>query len=266
VKKPTDHLFSLLTPRQPITSTPYALRTLAATSADTLSSACTLCVTDAHIQAVDGSKVTGTVPNAANASTAVNVTGVVQIANGGTGSATKNFVDLNTDQTVSGNKTFAGTLTGNGSGLTNLNGANITNNTVNASALAADTFPNSRNLSLLGSLRWDRLKSQKDFTVGTSPAAISFDGTSIWVANSGSNNVNKLGASDGAAQGTFSVGSNPIGIAFDGLNVWIANKDSGNVTKLRASDGAGQGIFAVDPNPQAIAFDGTNIWSRAVQA
>jgi hypothetical protein len=62
VKKPTDHLFSLLTPRQPVTSTPYALRTSVANSADTLSSACTLCVTDAHIQAVDGSKVAEPLP------------------------------------------------------------------------------------------------------------------------------------------------------------------------------------------------------------
>ena len=111
VKKPTDHLFSLLTPRQPITSTPYAMRTSVANSADTLSSACTLCVTDAHIQAVDGSKVAGTVANAANASTAVNVTGVVQIANGGTGSTTQNFVDLSTDQSsIGGYKAFTGAV------------------------------------------------------------------------------------------------------------------------------------------------------------
>ena len=39
--------------------------------------------------------------------------GVVPIANGGTGSATQNFVDLTTAQTVAGNKTFSGTLSGN---------------------------------------------------------------------------------------------------------------------------------------------------------
>jgi hypothetical protein len=36
------------------------------------------------------------------------VTGVLPLANGGTGSSTKNFVDLTTDQNVAGNKTFSG--------------------------------------------------------------------------------------------------------------------------------------------------------------
>lgn len=40
--------------------------------------------------------------------TANNVTGVVAITNGGTGSATQNFVDLINDQTVAGNKIFSG--------------------------------------------------------------------------------------------------------------------------------------------------------------
>ncbi len=39
--------------------------------------------------------------------------GVVPIANGGTGSPTKNFVDLTTAQTIGGNKTFSNTLSGN---------------------------------------------------------------------------------------------------------------------------------------------------------
>ena len=121
--------YTTLTPRQPLTSSPYAIKSTNATLAD----------------------------SATSATTALNVTGVVQIANGGTGSPTQNFVDLSTNQTVGGTKTFTGTLAGNGSGLTNLNGANITNNTVNASALASDTFPNNQNLSRLGSLRWDLL-------------------------------------------------------------------------------------------------------------
>jgi hypothetical protein len=50
--------------------------------------------------------------NADNATNAVNVTGVVAIANGGTGSASQNFLDLTTDQTVAGIKTFTGTVVG----------------------------------------------------------------------------------------------------------------------------------------------------------
>jgi hypothetical protein len=93
--------FQTLTPRQEITSSPFSIKSLNAASADSLSSACVLCVTDAQIQTIDGSKVTGTV---ANAVTAVNVSGIVQLANGGTGSSTQNFVDLSTNQSVGGNK------------------------------------------------------------------------------------------------------------------------------------------------------------------
>ncbi|HJV18924.1 MAG TPA: hypothetical protein VJ552_03510 [Sediminibacterium sp.] len=45
--------------------------------------------------------------------TASNVTGVVAISNGGTGSATQNFVDLSSIQTVAGVKTFSSNITAN---------------------------------------------------------------------------------------------------------------------------------------------------------
>lgn len=101
--------YTTLTPRQPLTSSPYSVK-----SKNTASVSCSLCITDAQISAVDGGKVTGTVANAATAATAGNVSGVVAIANGGTGSSTKDFVDLSTDQSsIGGNKTFNGTLNAN---------------------------------------------------------------------------------------------------------------------------------------------------------
>jgi hypothetical protein len=51
--------------------------------------------------------VTGNAATATTATTAGSVTGVVAIAHGGTGSATQNFVDLTTAQSVGGVKTFA---------------------------------------------------------------------------------------------------------------------------------------------------------------
>ncbi len=62
--------YSTLAPRQPLTSAPYSLYST-------------------------------------NAGTAANLSGVLPVGNGGTGSATKNFVDLNTDQTVGGVKTYS---------------------------------------------------------------------------------------------------------------------------------------------------------------
>jgi hypothetical protein len=47
--------------------------------------------------------------------TAANVTGIVAVANGGTGSSTQNFVDLTTAQTVAGAKTFSGNTAVSGS-------------------------------------------------------------------------------------------------------------------------------------------------------
>jgi hypothetical protein len=60
--RPTGGSFTTLTPRQPITSTPYALKSQNATTADGLSVVCTNCVTSSQIQSVNGSAVTGTIP------------------------------------------------------------------------------------------------------------------------------------------------------------------------------------------------------------
>lgn len=125
VRTSGDPGYTTLTPRQPLTATPYSMRSSNAGTADSLSSACVLCITDAQISDIDGSKVTGSVANAVNAVSALtanNVTGVVAIVNGGTGSSTKSFVDLSTAQTVGGDKSFTGILSGNGSGLTNISG------------------------------------------------------------------------------------------------------------------------------------------------
>lgn len=109
--------YTQLSPRLQIGSTPYS---------QALS--CVVCVNSDQIVSVDGSKITGTVANASNATTATSatsaytVTGIVGIANGGTGSNVKNFVDLANTQTVGGNKTFTGVLSGNGAGLINVPG------------------------------------------------------------------------------------------------------------------------------------------------
>jgi len=57
---------------------------------------------------------------------------------------------------------------------------------------------------------------------------------SIWVANAGSNKVNKLRPSDGASLGTFPIGASPIAIVFDGTSMWVANLNSNNVSRLPA--------------------------------
>jgi DNA-binding beta-propeller fold protein YncE len=72
------------------------------------------------------------------------------------------------------------------------------------------------------------------YATGTNPWGVAFDGTNIWVTNTGSNNVTKLLASTGATVGTY---TNPDAVAFDGTNIWVANDISFTVTKLLASTG-----------------------------
>jgi hypothetical protein len=151
VKKAADPGFTTLAPRQKITSSPYAIQAASALFATNAGNA-------------------QTAVSAATATTAQNVSGVVAVANGGTGSATQNFVDLTTNQTVGGNKNFTGTISGNGSGLTNLNTPTASNflfsfDNVNRGGFdAANTFQNvlfSQNSNLNG---WFHITNTAEFT------------------------------------------------------------------------------------------------------
>ena len=71
--------FTTLTPRQQVTSAPRSVRSLNAASADSMSTACNLCITDSHIQSIAGSKITGSVANADNATTAGTATNATQL-------------------------------------------------------------------------------------------------------------------------------------------------------------------------------------------
>src|SRR5262249_30285015 len=62
VKKTTDPTYTTLSPRQPVSSTPYALHSLNAATADGLSVACINCITSIQIQSVNGGAVTGLIP------------------------------------------------------------------------------------------------------------------------------------------------------------------------------------------------------------
>jgi len=93
--------FTPLTPRQPLTSTPYAVKSMNAanaTTADGLSVACINCVTSSQIASVNGSAVTGTIPVASVPSGSANY-----IQNTTSPQAASNF-------NISGDGTVGGTL------------------------------------------------------------------------------------------------------------------------------------------------------------
>src|SRR5260370_11479265 len=62
VRRTSSDPYTVLAPRQQVTSAPYAIRSANAVVADQLSTACVGCVQDAQINAVAGSKVTGPLP------------------------------------------------------------------------------------------------------------------------------------------------------------------------------------------------------------
>ena len=107
------------------------------------------------------------------------VTGILPIANGGTGSATQNFVDLTTVQTVAGAKTFTGTPTAftptasTTAATTRFLFTGAADTTLTASTEAPSTYFN------LGQTRQHAtgaLSLQRDFRI--TPSTHSFVGTS----------------------------------------------------------------------------------------
>lgn len=171
------------------------------------------------------------------------------------------FLQL-TGGTITGSLSVNGTITGNGSGVTNIIGSNIASQSVTSQQLSPESLPNSTAFKLLGSLRWDLLKGQANFPLGSAPTGIVFDGAHIWVG--GSNNVSKIRVSDGVNLGSFNVGSQVNKLAFDGANIWVTNAGPSTVTKIRASDGMNLGSFPAGSSPTGIAYDGANLWIASV--
>jgi hypothetical protein len=298
VKHPADSSFTALSPRQQLTSNPYAIRSSNAATADVATNATQLGgvasgqyvlttdprMTDARSPLSGSDNYIQNSTNQQSASFNVAGNGVIG-GNLGIGA-----IDAGSLLNITGgaivrariNSTSNGGLllalndqprwsiaTVTGGDLQIFNDANSqlafavngSTNVIsgNGSGLANITSVRTRNSSLVGSLRWDLL-SPRNFATGVGPSAAAFDGESIWIANHDDNNVTKLRAIDGALQGTFAVGTNPQGIAYDGANIWVANNGSSNVTKIRASDGSVQGTFAVGEHPYGVAFDGSSIW------
>ncbi len=102
----------------------------------------------------------------------------------------------------------------------------------------------------------------KTIAVGNQSMGIAFDGTNMWVANWGDNNVSVINAFTGqpAIFSPVNVGNGPQSVAFDGTNMWVTNEGSNNVSTINAATGVVVNTVAVGTYPSGIAFDGTNMW------
>lgn len=97
-----------------------------------------------------------------------------------------------------------------------------------------------------------------------SPVGALFDGTNVWVTDSGTSAVPrhllKLDAAAAILQ-TVTVGLEPNYPVYDGANIWVPNLGSDSVTVVRASTGAvlqtltGNGLSG----PRSAAFDGQRV-------
>jgi len=92
----------------------------------------------------------------------------------------------------------------------------------------------------------------------SSPRGVLFDGTSVWVTDSGL--LLKLDSSGTILQ-TVTVGAIPLLPVFDGANIWVPNFGAGSVSVVRGATGAvlatltGNGLAG----PQQAAFDGERV-------
>jgi hypothetical protein len=127
--------YTVLAPRQPISSTPYAIKSLNAATADGLSVACVNCVTSSQIQSVQGSQITGTLPVGSippgssyyiHNSTSQQATSNFNISGNGTaaGTLSANAVSSSTQYNIGGNRVL--TVTGNANTVAGIGAGTVT--------------------------------------------------------------------------------------------------------------------------------------------
>ena len=101
---------------------------------------------------------------------------------------------------------------------------------------------------------------------GESPIAVAVtpDGTKVYVANAGSNNVSVINTATNTVVKTVSVGNAPIGVAItpDGTKVYVANSGSNNVSVIHRPGNTVVATIPVGNCPRGVAItpDGTQAY------
>ncbi len=128
--------FTTLAPRQPITSTPYAVRSASAGNADTATNAtnATTATNATQLGGVAASQYVQTNDSRLTDSRPPTPGSANYVQNTTTQQTSANF-NISGNGTIGTNLTVGGALNANGSGLTNLNAGNITTGTLNNARL-----------------------------------------------------------------------------------------------------------------------------------
>jgi DNA-binding beta-propeller fold protein YncE len=96
--------------------------------------------------------------------------------------------------------------------------------------------------------------------VGNKPIDLLFDGQDIWVANQDDGTVMRMDTQSGQIIGEYEVGEQPIALEDDGQYIWVANQGDGTISRLLAATGESFGEFSVGGSPLALAYDGQYMW------
>lgn len=117
----------------------------------------------------------------------------------------------------------------------------------------------------LATLRWFPINTAYTATnlgAGSQPNGICFDGSYVWVAESGDNQLSKLRLDGTSLGGNFpiSVTGSPQFCVSDGDYIWVTRKTTNSVSRHNADTGGSGGTIAVGNAPSHICFDGTFIW------
>ena len=168
------------------------------------------------------------------------VTGVLPLTNGGTGSSSQNFVDLTTDQTVAGNKTFTGRIFGktaflNGGDGTFGNAFLVSNN--DSGFLAS--------YNSLGTIRTGYL----GFSSGNSVILMAEETNSL-ILGAGNQNTLTLGANQNATftGGAVINGQTDINGSLTANNGTFSQRITGKTAFLNGGDGTFGNAFLVSNN------------------
>jgi hypothetical protein len=264
VKHPADSSFTTLSPRQHLTSIPYATRSGSANAAD---------VATVAIVSNDATQLGGVPANLFVVTTDPRMSDARSPLSG-----SDNYIQNSTNQqpanfNVGGDGVVGGNLgigaVSPGSRL-NITGNGIVRARINSDSNGGLSF------ALSNQPRWSVATviggDLQIFNDANSQLAMSINGNTNVISGNGSGLTNVTAHTttnysllallrwDLLGSRTFSTGTGPRGVAFDGANLWISNFGSNSVTKLRASDGFNLGTFAVGTQPVGVAFDGANIW------
>jgi DNA-binding beta-propeller fold protein YncE len=100
-----------------------------------------------------------------------------------------------------------------------------------------------------------------DYTVGTRPYGMAFDGSSLWVALQEDRAVVQIDPDDGHVVSTIPLDGQAYAVAYDGRHIWAALGDGNQVVEIDPSNGSIVARVQVGDRPSSLVFDGIWLWS-----